>query len=43
MSRFSDLFQETVPSPEPVSELVKTEEVVAEKPAPTPKVSKKRN
>ena len=42
MSRFSDLFQEPAPAPEPAPEPVKVEEVVAEKPAPTPKVAKKK-
>ena len=47
MSRFTDLFQEPAPAPEPTSEPVKVEEVVVEevvveKPLVAPKPTKKK-
>jgi hypothetical protein len=42
MSRFTDLFQEPIASPEPTPEPVKVEKVVAEKPVTAPKPAKKK-
>ena len=44
MSRFTDLFQESAPAPEPVasSEPEKIEETVVEKPLVAPKPTKKK-
>lgn len=42
MSRFTDLFQEPAPSPEPTLEPVKVEEIVVEKPLVAPKPVKKK-
>jgi len=44
MSRFTDLFQEPAPAPEPVasSEPAKVEETVDEKPLVAPKPTKKK-
>lgn len=44
MSRFTDLFQEPAPAPEPVASLepAKIEEIVVEKPLVAPKPAKKK-
>ena len=42
MSRFTDLFQEPVPAPEPTPKPAKVEDTVVEKPLVAPKPVKKK-